>query len=629
MAQTYGHTGTKTKGRSCSLRPELRCCDEGIKPMEIVTEADYARQGQAGSQNRREKQVKRLVKKYEDTIFSFFRELGVPLKFREIIRGFILASGGETVFEASYNDLTDILFKRTAARLQSNRDVVRYKAESLQEWQKKHRVELIRVLEKGRKVTHQDGSQEYQKTKYQFVLLDELVKVLYGSPAKEMQARVMEAVARMRANYVPDEKKKVPTRFLMQRAQKTIFTKFGKVFEQAEELNRNPVEVCQKLIFDLQAALDEISARREEKQRRDGYVSAFQASLTLDEATAYEDRGVEKQHVSMMEGESEDLPSVRHLSVYWGADGDDVESAESESVETVENEDVTFLNSISGEIFSDNPLENAALHYAIAGYPVFPLHNPIFGGDAVRCSCRHWKNCQKVGKHPRTWHGVKDATTDLETIRGWWRQWPNANIGLATGVKSGVFVLDIDPKSGGFHNLEDLEDAYGGLLATLTQRTGSNGQHRIFKYPDVRIKNSASEIAPGLDIRSDGGYIVAAPSVHASGNRYEWHGVNTPVEAAPDWLIALILISEEEGAQETEQPSASPVVPVHGQIVKEGGRNDFLFRQARGLVISFNPSEVRRRVEAKNLGQCVPPVDEKELTKLLKSAERYGRLQVH
>lgn len=597
--------------------------------METITETELVRQRQAGSQNRREKQIKRLVKKYEDTIFSFFRELGVPLKFREILRGYILASGGETVFEASYNELTDVLFKRTAARLQSNHDVVRYNAESLQEWQKKHQVELIRVLEKGERITHRDGGAEYKKTKYQFVLLDELVKVLYGSTAEEMKARVHEAVARMKATYVPDEKKKVPTRFLMERAQKTIFTKFGRVFEQAEELNRNPVEVCQKVIFDLQVALDEISARREEKQRRNGYISAFKESLTPDKAMAYEDRGVEKHYVEVGKDEGEDLPSVRHLSVDWGADGDDVEVTEYESEEAVKDEDVTLLNSISVENFSDNPLENAALHYAIAGYPVFPLHNPIFAGDAVRCSCRDWKNCNKVGKHPRTWHGVKDATTDLETIRGWWRQWPNANIGLATGANSGVFVLDIDPKSGGFHNLEDLEDAYGGLPGTLTQRTGSNGQHRIFRYPDVQIKNSASEIAPGLDIRSDGGYIVAAPSVHASSSRYEWRGVNTPVEAAPDWLIALILISEEEEEQETKQPSASPVVPVHGQIIEEGKRNDFLFRQARGLVISFNPSEVRRRVEAKNLGQCVPPVDEKELTKLLKSAERYGRLQVH
>lgn len=597
--------------------------------MAILTETDYAPQRRVGSQNRREKQVKSLVKKYEDTIFSFFRELGVPLKFREIIRGYILASGGEIVFEASYSELTDILFKRTAGRLQSNRDVVRYNAESFQEWQKKHRVELIRVIEKGRKVTHQDGSEEYQKTKYQFVLLDELVKVLYGCPAEEMRARVNEAVARMRANYVPDDtKKKVPTFYMMRRAQKTILTKFGKVFEQAEELNRNPVEVCQKLIFDLQTALDEISTQREEKHRRDCYVSAFQTSLTPDEATAYEDRGVEKHHISMAEDEGEDLPSVRHLSVDWGANGDDVVSAEDVSVKGVENGDVTFLNSISGENFSDNPLENAALHYALAGYPVFPLHNPIFQGDAVRCSCRDWQTCQKVGKHPRTWHGIKDATTDLETIRGWWRQWPNANIGLATGVKSGVFVLDIDPKSGGFHNLEDLEDAYGGLPGTTTQRTGSNGQHRIFRYPDVRIKNSASEIAPGLDIRSEGGYIVAAPSLHASGSRYEWHGVNTPVEAAPDWLIALILLSEEEQAQETKRLSASPVVPVHGKIVKEGERNNFLFRQARGLVNSFGTPEVRRRVEAKNFGQCVPPVDEKELTKLLKSAERYRPLQL-
>ena len=193
-------------------------------------------------------------------------------------------------------------------------------------------------------------------------------------------------------------------------------------------------------------------------------------------------------------------------------------------------------------------MENAALHYALAGYPVFPLQNPIFMGDSVRCSCRDWQTCNKVGKHPRTRYGVKDATTDLETIRQWWQKWPNANIGIPTGKKSGIFVLDIDPKSGGHYSLEDLEDAYGELPGTLKQRTGSNGAHRIFRYPEVRIKNSTSEIGRGLDIRSDGGYIVAAPSLHASGNRYEWHGINTPIEDAPDWLIALILIAEEERA---------------------------------------------------------------------------------
>lgn len=600
--------------------------------MKTLTETDSATQRRAVSQNGREKQVKRLIKKYETTIFSFFREFGLPLRLREIIRAYILASGGETVFEASHNELTDILFKRTLARLQADRETVRNNVKSLQRWQEKHQVELIRILEPGRRIKHPDGGEEYRKTKYELVLLDELVSVLYGCSEKEMASRVREAVARMRGSFVPEEKKpKLPTHYEMRKAEKTIFTKFGKVIGYAGETNRDPVRVAQNLIFKLQSALDDYVALRDENQKREAYISTLHASTTRTQATSYGDGGVENHHAGIEEEIAENLPSVRHPFMYSGAQEASRELAENESVEVTENEHVTFINSSLTEKFSDNPLENAALHYAIAGYPVFPLHNPIFGSGSARCSCRDWRTCDKVGKHPRTWHGVKDATTDLETIRQRWRKYPNANIGIATGEASGIFVLDVDPKSGGDYSLEDLEDSYGEMPGTLRQRTGSNGEHRIFRYPDVRIRNSVSAIAPGLDIRSDGGFIVASPSVHASGNRYEWHGMNTPVEPAPDWLIALILISEEEReSRRQEQQTAGTFAPVYGEVIREGeGRNDYLFRQARGLVKTFSLEEVRKRVETKNLARCVPPLGEKELTKLLKSAEWYESQQIH
>ena len=158
-----------------------------------------------------------------------------------------------------------------------------------------------------------------------------------------------------------------------------------------------------------------------------------------------------------------------------------------------------FLNSAITENQTNNALLNAALNYAKAGYYVFPLQNLVYENNFVRCSCRDWKNCDRQGKHPRTWHGLLDASNDLETIKNWWGKWPNANVGLITGKKSGIFVLDVDLNKGGEHSLNDLQDSYGESSPTLTAISGSGGRHLIFKYPaDVRLKNSVSLIAPGL-----------------------------------------------------------------------------------------------------------------------------------
>lgn len=159
----------------------------------------------------------------------------------------------------------------------------------------------------------------------------------------------------------------------------------------------------------------------------------------------------------------------------------------------------------------------AALAYIGSNLPVFPLHYPTRDGV---CSCGNGA-CEKVGKHPMTPHGLKDATTDRQTIERWWSENPFANIGLPTGASSGVVVVDIDHRHDVLASLEVLEKKIGTLPATLTSRTGA-GLHYFYKYPGVTVRSGVAVLGPGIDIRADGGYVVVPPSLHANGKRYEW-----------------------------------------------------------------------------------------------------------
>ena len=145
-------------------------------------------------------------------------------------------------------------------------------------------------------------------------------------------------------------------------------------------------------------------------------------------------------------------------------------------------------------------------------------------------------------KTPWTRHGCLDATTDLETIAGWWDGWPDSNIGIATGSKSGIWVLDIDGEPGADELLK-LEHRFGALPATVTAVTGTGGHHLYFRLPDFAgapvIKNTASALAAGIDTRGEGGYVVAPPSIHPNGNPYGW-GAPDEFAAAPVWLLALL-----------------------------------------------------------------------------------------
>ena len=176
---------------------------------------------------------------------------------------------------------------------------------------------------------------------------------------------------------------------------------------------------------------------------------------------------------------------------------------------------------------------DAALGYAASGWAVFPVHT--MRGE--RCSCNHWRTCESPGKHPRTPNGLKDASTTENVLRSWWTQWPDANVAIVTGAISGLVVLDVDGAVGEA-SLEEQLAVHGPLPETVRARTGGEGRHLVFRHPGETIRNSAgSKLGPCLDIRGDGGYIVAPPSLHKSGRLYEWEALHTDLADMPAWLL--------------------------------------------------------------------------------------------
>jgi hypothetical protein len=170
------------------------------------------------------------------------------------------------------------------------------------------------------------------------------------------------------------------------------------------------------------------------------------------------------------------------------------------------------------------PVGRAAEAYAACGYPVVPMHAPQLGAG---CSCAAGRDCASPGKHPRLASWPKLASTDPTTVRGWWRRWPDAGVGLATGIR--FDVLDADGPHG--------EAALRGLLHRdpgehpgPVARSGGGGWHLL--YAPTGFGNRTG-ILPGLDWRGQGGLIVVAPSRHPSGGRYRWQ---RPLE----WELPLV-----------------------------------------------------------------------------------------
>jgi len=260
---------------------------------------------------------------------------------------------------------------------------------------------------------------------------------------------------------------------------------------------------------------------------------------------------------------------------------------------------------------------DSAIQYASYGYRVFPLHTVMVEGD---CTCGR-RECTAVGKHPRTEHGVKDATTDQEQVRRWWRSFPRSNIRLAMG--NGLMVIDIDPRHGG--SLETLKKI-APLPKTASVYTGGGGWHLYFTYdPILSIRNSAGLLGQGIDVRGDGGYVVAPPSLHASGRCYTLPDDTRPVRLPEAFLHRLLALKgkQEKATPPVKQPSTA-AQPAQDLVISEGQRNDRLFSLACKLR-NWGASDqvVEIALNAANNMHCQPPMGASEVQQIVGSSQRY------
>lgn len=269
-----------------------------------------------------------------------------------------------------------------------------------------------------------------------------------------------------------------------------------------------------------------------------------------------------------------------------------------------------------------NVLLEWALYYARLGWPVMPLHTPDQRGF---CSCRDGPQCHSAGKHPR-WHrkliphGLKNASIDPEIIKKWWTQWPDANIGVATGKRSFI-ALDVDLKGDGPETLRDLIQQNGPLPDTCEQITGSGGRQIFFRHT-TGILNRV-KFADGLDTRSDEGLVVMPPSLHPSGNKYEWEASSRPdvckLQPMPDWLVDLILSC---GMSHSGNGSGVDVAKLF-EGIPEGSRDQEIFKYACSLRAK-KVGKVEATVLVKEVARhCKPPFPEKDAITKVEQAYKY------
>lgn len=224
-----------------------------------------------------------------------------------------------------------------------------------------------------------------------------------------------------------------------------------------------------------------------------------------------------------------------------------------------------------------NTLVERALDFAEAGLAVFP--------------------CQ--GKIPLTKTGFKEATTDLSQVRDWWANYPNANIGIATGRTSSITVVDIDNKD------KKAETRLASWPATLTVATPSGGFHLYYNYIEG-LRNSVKTIDEETDIRNDGGYVVAPGSVGYSFIDPEHPITEFPVSRIPS------------------APAKKEVKPAGSNDIIEGGRNNYLTQLAGKLQrngVTFEA--LSAALHAENEARILPPLDEREVDTIIRSVFRY------
>jgi hypothetical protein len=195
----------------------------------------------------------------------------------------------------------------------------------------------------------------------------------------------------------------------------------------------------------------------------------------------------------------------------------------------------------------------------------------------------------------------------MDTISSWWTLWPDSNIGIITGAASGLVVVDIDDP-----------DIAPTFTDTVECRTGSGGRHLYYKHPGRPVKSSV-KVAPGTDSRADGGYVVAPPSRHISGEVYQWveGPSDTDMQEAPTWWLDLL-------EKKRSEPSANPA----DYQLTEGGRNNRLTQKAGHMRrAGFDTPAIAAALHDYNGRHCSPPLDREEVDQIAESVGSYDTIE--
>jgi Bifunctional DNA primase/polymerase, N-terminal/Primase C terminal 1 (PriCT-1) len=225
--------------------------------------------------------------------------------------------------------------------------------------------------------------------------------------------------------------------------------------------------------------------------------------------------------------------------------------------------------------------------------------------------------CQPQGKVPACGRGVLDATKDRNMVSHFWSLNPAYNIGVACGAVSGIFVIDIDGLDAE-EELAKLEARHGSLPATVESITG-RGRHIWFRLPaGITVRNSASKVAPGIDVRGNNGYCLSPPSTHPSGKPYAWSVDSANAFAEPPaWLIQKIVGGNGNGREATP-PEVWRELVADG--VTEGSRNSSVAKLTGHLLRRFiDPHVVHGLMQCWNATRCRPPLDPEEVERIVGS----------
>jgi hypothetical protein len=246
---------------------------------------------------------------------------------------------------------------------------------------------------------------------------------------------------------------------------------------------------------------------------------------------------------------------------------------------------------------SEAPRLSAALWYASLGWSVVPVHKVVVATDgSTVCSCPAGAACGSKGKHPAVvWERYQRMAAIPDQIRVWFEgRFASHGVGIITGAVSGFFVIDVDegPGKAGGDAFNDLQFLHGDIPFTVRARTGGGGKHILLQHPkDIWVRTARNVLAPGVDVRGDGGFIVAAPSMHESGRIYLWdemaHPRVTPIAPAPAWVLEMVEGPPPDAGGDRAPPTGS------GEIIRDAwgkvidGRERFMVGIVCGCIATM------------------------------------------